>query len=430
MSEVGSVGIIGVGQLGLCFVDRLCAAGLNVYAYDVDPTALANAHDAGAHTSRSPADVAKECLIILICVTGPEQVRECSLGLDGLRSGLREGTIVIDTSTSLPATTRDIASSLAGLDVKFFDAPVSRGVPAARAGTLSIMVGVDSPDVIERARPVLTLLGTDITVVGGVGAGHAVKLMNMLLMGAHLVASAEALGLGAAAGIDVRTMSVTIDSSAGRSYMTTNHLPRFALASNYDSGFNLNLMIKDLRLGRSLADSLGVVMPLSDRVWHAYKSALGVLGNVDNMRLVPYLAALAAGKNLQQAREAALSGLLPDKAPGGPTIAPTEIAAMVASSNSVAFVEATRLAGAARLSPHNVFSVIDMSSGGSQFTAQFVTNKSSARDFRDRPAPTSAFQDTWVTALAWAERLGSIAPRWSCSNAAEAEEHLLGIAAS
>lgn len=430
MNGPGPVGVVGTGQLGLCFVERLRAAGLDVHAYDVDPAARLRAEGAGALIGGSPAEVAGSCGIVLICVTGPDQVRECSLGVDGLRDGVRGGSLIIDTSTSLPSTTREVAKTLAGLGVTLIDAPVSRGIPAARAGTLSIIVGADDPGAVERALPILKLLGTDIVTVGSLGDGHAVKLVNMMLMGAHLVASAEALGLAAADGTDAQTMVAALERSEAASYMTGNHLPRFALSRSYSSGFSLNLMVKDLGLGRKLADALAVPVPMADRVWHAYTLALHQLGNVDNMRLVPYLAALSAGRNLQQARMDALSGHLPDAAEAATAGSPPDVAAIVASSNAVATVEAARVARASKLSFRETFSVIDMSSGASRFTAQLATGTFSAQDSGATVRMGSMLRDTWAPVLGWAATLGDIAPLWSYSSAAEAAEGLFGVATS
>lgn len=425
MNGSGPVGIVGVGQLGLCFVQRLRSAGLDVHAYDVNAVALDRAKDAGAVTQTSPAAVAHDCAVVLVCVTGPDEVRECALGRDGLQDALKADALVIDTSTSLPATTREVANLLAARGAKFIDAPVSRGVPAALAGTLSIMVGADDAETVERALPILNLLGSDIVKVGGLGDGHAVKLLNMMLMGAHLVGNAEALGLAASRGADAHAMIDFLNRSAGVSYMTSNHLPRFALSGSYSSGFSLKLMVKDLGLGRRLADALSIPMPLADRVWHAYTSTLRQLGDVDNMRLVPYLAALAAGRSPEQARTDARSGQLPNPPKSIRAAPPSDVVATVAASNAVAAGEALRIATASGLSISTAFSVIDMSSGSSQFTAELTTSSFSTPEPSVTGNVVSASDGAWAPVLGWAGTLADIAARWSCSSAADAAETLL-----
>lgn len=427
MSRLGSIGVVGTGKLGLCFVERLVSAGREVHAYDIDPAARVRAKDAGAHIEASPAEVAASCATVLICVTGPDQVRGCSLGLHGLRDGLNSDDLVIDMSTSLPGTTKEVARSLAERGIRFIDAPVSRGIPAAQAGTLSIMVGAEAPHTVELAMPVLKLLGTDIVRVGGLGDGNAVKLLNMMLMGAHLVAVAEALGLAAAHGANAQTMVEATDRAGGTSYMTSNHLPRYVLSRSYSSGFSLKLMAKDLGLGRTLADALAVPIPLTDRVCHVYSSALHILGDVDNMRLVPFVASLAAGTDVQQARANALSGCLPDPESVNNSSL-SEISSLVTNSNALAAREASWIAKACKLSFRTAFSVIDMSSGASGFTSRLADGAFPPSDAPAGTRPPSAFPGRWTPVLSWAAMLGNIAPRWSYTTSVEAADGLFDFA--
>lgn len=366
------VGVVGTGELGICFVERFRSQGHEVWAFDVDGQALDRATAAGAREASGPAQVAVQCPVVVTCVTGPDDVLECTLGPDGLFAASGPRHLVIETTTSLPETTRSVADRLGERGTIVVDAPVSRGVPAARRGELSIMVGGTLPDA-DRARPYLAALGTDIVHVGPIGAGHAVKLVNMMLMGVHLVAAAEAIGHGARLGVEPGEVVAQLAGRTAASYMTEVHLPRYVLGGTFESGFRLELMAKDLRLARRMADDLGLEVPLLRAAVGVFERARAALPTAaDNMLVVPYVSGLAAGLNDAEAAAAAIAGRLPQQVPIGPgdrVVALRQLDSTVTATNRAVTGEAARLLEAAGVDCKAGFAVIDVSSGASYWTA-------------------------------------------------------------
>src|SRR5699024_8230101 len=131
-------------------------------------------------------------------------------------------------------------------------APVSRGVAAAENGTLSILVG-GNENILERCRPILEILGSDVIHVGELGVGHTVKAVNMLMLASNLIAATEVYSLGVKIGIDKEKILEVINASSGESFITSNHFLKFVLTRTYNSNFSLDLMLKDIKIGAEIA---------------------------------------------------------------------------------------------------------------------------------------------------------------------------------
>lgn len=371
----GPVGLIGTGELGICFVGRFRAGGHEVWAFDTDDGALRRAAAAGARAATGPAEVADRCPVVVTCVTGPDDVRACALGSGGLSSACGPDHLVIDTTTSLPGTTRVVADGLGERGTLVVDAPVSRGVPAARRGELSVMVG-GAPGDVERARPFLAMLGTDIVHVGAVGAGHAVKLVNMMLMGVHLVALAQAIGNGARFGLPPGEVVRQLADAPSASYMTAVHLPRYVLGGSYESGFRLQLMAKDVRLARRMVEDLGLELPHLQAVCDVYDRACASLpAMADNMLVVPFVSALAAGTGEDEAAAAARDRRLPVPTGAGPAHRSgtlSQLVSQVTATNRMAARQAADTLAAVGVDGPLAFAVIDVSSGSSYWTRRLA----------------------------------------------------------
>lgn len=286
------VGVIGVGEIGSRMAKRLHQSGDEVFVYDIDSAKMKPLAEIGIHAMSSSAEVARMSDFIITCVVDPKSVEEAVLGKNGVMEGARAGTVLIETTSSSPFTTRKIAEKLKEKNVDVIDAPVSRGVPAAENGTLSIMVGGDE-EVLQKCLPVLRKLGTDIFHVGGLGAGHVVKALNMLLLGAHLIAAAEVVALGIKQGLDPRNILEVINVSSGENFMTSNHFLKYVLPKTYDSKFTVDLMLKDIRIGTEIARELGLPSISFSRVEEIYTMAAAHgLGAEDNTKLVPFIESL------------------------------------------------------------------------------------------------------------------------------------------
>jgi 3-hydroxyisobutyrate dehydrogenase len=241
------VGIVGVGIMGSRMCANLVKAGFDVQAFDLQAGALARAREVGATAGADlPALAARSDTVVISLPDAPALRAACD-GERGLIAHLPKGAVVCDTSTVDPASAREMAALAKAAGASFLDCPVSGGPPGAQAATLTIMVG-GAADALERARPVLGAIGKKIVHCGESGNGQAAKLVNQALVAAHTVAALEALLVGRKAGLGLDTMYSILQTSSGRSWMLENHLNRHALAGNYEPGFALDLMFKDLRL--------------------------------------------------------------------------------------------------------------------------------------------------------------------------------------
>lgn len=235
------------------------------------------------------------------------------------------------------------------------------------------MVGGGRHDV-DLAQPFLEALGTDVVHVGPVGAGHAVKLVNMMLMGAHLVALAQAIGVGARLGLGSRDVVQQLAGSRSASYMTEVHLPRYVIGGTYESGFRLQLMAKDVRLARRMSEELGLRLPHLETVCDLYDRACAALSaTADNMLVVPFLSGLASGMTNGEAAATARARQLPDPVSRGPGHRSGELQqldAQVTATNRMAALEAAELLASAGVDRDAAHTVINMSSGASYWTSR------------------------------------------------------------
>lgn len=178
-------------------------------------------------------------------------------GAPGLFARLRRGALVLDMSSSEPASTQELAREAADRGLRYVDAPVSGGVAKAETGELAIMAGGAADD-FEAARPLLAAMGASVIHVGPAGSGHAAKALNNLLSATHVAAAAEVLSVAVRFGIDPAVMVDVLNASTGRSQALEVKYPTFVLTHTWDSGFALDLMVKDLHIATALAADLGV----------------------------------------------------------------------------------------------------------------------------------------------------------------------------
>lgn len=260
-SPRGSIGFVGLGNMGGPMVARLVGAGFDVVAFDTSSDAVDRAVAHGARAASALEAVPEGVDTVVLMLPNSAIVADVVGKLQSAGS-LRPDLLVIDMSSSEPQRTRDLAAELAETGVVLIDAPVSGGVHGAERGALTIMVGADDAE-LERARPVLEVLGT-VRHAGTVGAGHAIKALNNLLSATHLLATAEAMAAGTRFGLDPDVMLEIFNGSSGRSGSTENKYPNFIRTGRYDSGFGLRLMLKDMRIATQLAEQAGVPARLGD----------------------------------------------------------------------------------------------------------------------------------------------------------------------
>ncbi|WP_287743427.1 NAD(P)-dependent oxidoreductase [Methylobacterium sp.] len=287
------IGLIGLGRMGLPMGRRLLAAGFAVRGYDAAERALAAFAEAGGIPCASAAETAAQAQAVITML--PDGAAVARVALDGeapLIRAMRPGAILIDMSSSAPLSTRRLGERFAEAGLALADAPVSGGVKKAEAGTLSIMVG---GPLLARIRPVLDAMGSAVFETGPLGSAHAMKALNNYVSAAGLIATCEALQVGAAFGLDPAVMTDILNVSTGRNNTTENKLKSFILPETYDSGFGLALMTKDIGIAVDLADALERPAPFSHAVVGFAREALARLGQeADHTEVDRYLKLLAA----------------------------------------------------------------------------------------------------------------------------------------
>ncbi|HET7767944.1 MAG TPA: NAD(P)-dependent oxidoreductase [Chloroflexota bacterium] len=250
------VGYIGLGLMGRPMAENLLKAGFNLAVYNRTRSRAEGLDEHGATCATSIAELASQVDVLCSCVTGPSDVEEIYLGEGGVLSAVQPGALLIDMSTIDPATHRRIADAAKKRGCEYLDAPVSGGVTGAREGTLAIMVG-GSAEAYERALPVLRAMGQHLYHCGPTGAGATAKLINQHMNAANALAACEGLIMGAKAGLNIAQLHELIMASSGAS-TSLRGLRQSAMAGNFEPGFTIDNMEKDVNLANQLARELGV----------------------------------------------------------------------------------------------------------------------------------------------------------------------------
>jgi 3-hydroxyisobutyrate dehydrogenase len=268
-----SIGFVGLGIMGTPMASHLARAGHRLALYDV-AAGVADALAAalpGALACGSPAELARRSDIVLTMVPNGEVVRELVAAEGGLAQGLAAGALLVDCSSSEPWLTRASGALLAERGVAMIDAPVSGAQWGAQAAELVFMVGGDARDV-ERARPLLDIMGRAVFHLGGLGAGHAMKCLNNLVTAVNLLAVSEGLAIGKRQGLDPAVMVDVLNESTGMSWVSQTHIKQRVISRRFDDPFKLSLMLKDIGIAMELARAGQLPTPLSalnQQLWRA-----------------------------------------------------------------------------------------------------------------------------------------------------------------
>jgi len=250
------VGFVGAGLMGAPMVGRLIEAGHDVTVSSRNPARLA---DSGWRVVGSPEEAADGAEVV--CSIVPDSPEVIAV-VDSVLKTAGAGTVIVEMSTISPATARQLAPRCADAGVDYLDCPVSGGPVGAEAGTLAIWVGGEAA-AMERARPVLEVLGRAdrLRHCGAVGAGLAVKLANNFLGAVNAAASAEALALAREAGVDPALVAEAVNDGTGGNWQLANLFPRKVLRGDFEPGFRITHMAKDLRIAAEVAADYGLELP-------------------------------------------------------------------------------------------------------------------------------------------------------------------------
>ena len=251
-------GFIGLGAMGSSMARNLHRAGLLTGVWNrTPPRAAALAAELRCPASANPAELARSCDALVLCVSADQDVLAV---IAQVAPALRAGALVIDCSTVSSATARSAAAQLAARGVEFLDAPVSGGVEGAAKATLAIMVGGEA-STLERAQPLLQAMGATITHFGPHGAGQAAKATNQIMVAGIIRANAEALAFARAQGLDLGKLIGTLSRGAGGSWYLANR-GMYMERGEYPAGFRVRLHQKDLLICRAMALEAGAELPV------------------------------------------------------------------------------------------------------------------------------------------------------------------------
>ena len=251
---------------------HLLAAGHSLVLYTRTKKRAEALLKRGATWASSPAEAATAADIVFLCVTDTPDVETIVLGERGLLHAARQGLVIVDHSTISPSTTRRLADTLADKGTHFLDAPVSGGDIGARNATLSIMVGGDQP-AYEHALPLLQLMGKTITLLGPVGSGGLVKLINNFVCGVQIAAIAEAIAMMERGGLDRAKALEILTAGAPGSPLVKTVSARMT-QPDYTPNFLLRLMAKDLTYARQEAINQSLHLATASAALEVFESAI------------------------------------------------------------------------------------------------------------------------------------------------------------
>lgn len=271
MSDLKRVAFIGIGNMGWPMAALLVKKNYHVSVADaVAGRANAFAKEIGGVAS---GDVTEADVIVTMLPTS----KHVAEAVASVRKSLKRGQIIIDMSSGAPAATKAIAADLKELGVDVVDAPVSGGVSRAITGELAIMTGGDA-GVLDKVDAILRAMGSTIHRIGPLGAGQAMKALNNLVSAGGFLIGIEALIIGQQFGLDPSVMTDVLNASTGTNNSTQKKFKQFVLSRKFDSGFGLDLMVKDLSIALEVARDGGVASPFSSLCRELSASAAALLG--------------------------------------------------------------------------------------------------------------------------------------------------------
>jgi 2-hydroxy-3-oxopropionate reductase len=258
------VGFVGLGIMGTPMARNLIEAGFELVLYNRTREKAEALAERGAEIAASPREAAAKSDVTITMLPGPPEVEELVAGEGGLLEGARDGSLLVDMSTSSPVLARELARRAGERGIGMLDAPVSGGDVGAIEGTLSIMVG-GSEDDFERARPIFETLGKTVARVGGAGAGQVAKAANQIVVALTIEAVSEALVLGSKAGVDPAKIVEAL--SGGLAANKVMEIKGAKLLSHeFEPGGKIEFQRKDLRIALAAAREYGVPLPITAMV--------------------------------------------------------------------------------------------------------------------------------------------------------------------
>lgn len=281
------ISLIGAGAMGGAIGTRLLETGQNLTVFDLDPSKVQALVEKGAKAAASAAEAGNASPFIITSLNAPHIVDAAIFGADGVASGAKPGTLIIDMSSIDPDATKALADKASQMGLRWVDSPLSGGAPKALIGELTLMAGGTEQDVAD-AHTVLQHVASNYTHMGPVGAGQTTKLINQVLCGLGFLAVAEATQLALDAGVDTAKIPQALKGGRADSAILQEYLPRFA-TKDYRRTGRIDNMVKDLNGAQDLARRTNTSMPLTALCAEVHRmlTAAG-LGGEDEAALMEY----------------------------------------------------------------------------------------------------------------------------------------------
>jgi len=267
-----TVGLIGLGAMGLGMANSLRRAGVKLHVFDIRPEVATAFAEQGGIACSSLSELAKSCHVVISVVVNAEQTDSILFGPQGCAKALLPGSIFVMCSTVDPNWSINTEKKLAELGVLYLDAPISGGAARAAKGEITMMIS-GNPKAFTVAEPLFEAMAAKIYKLGDqAGAGSKVKIINQLLAGVHIAAAAEAMALGIREGVDPEALYEVITNSAGNSWMFENRMAH-VLAADYTPLSAVDIFVKDLGLVLDVARATKFPLPLSSTAHQMFMQA-------------------------------------------------------------------------------------------------------------------------------------------------------------
>ncbi|HIF9430216.1 TPA: NAD(P)-dependent oxidoreductase [Photobacterium damselae] len=264
------VAFIGLGTMGYPMAAHLQKAGYQVTVYNrTHEKAINWVKEYGGESALTPAIAAKEAEIIFTCVGNDNDVREVYCGDNGILSHAKPGAILVDNTTASAQLAQELYNAAKEVNCHFLDAPVSGGEAGAINGCLTVMVGGDK-NVFEQAKDTIAAFAKAVTLMGNSGAGQTTKMANQICIAGILQGLSEAITLAKASGLNIEQMAEVLKHGAAGSWQLENRATTMA-TDQFNFGFAIDWMRKDLAICFEAADKLGVDLPMTHQVDKEYE---------------------------------------------------------------------------------------------------------------------------------------------------------------
>ena len=274
MTSTKRTGLIGVGLMGHGIAKNIISNGWQLDFLDhAGNQPVDDLLDAGATTHSTLGSLATACDTVILCVTGSPQVEAILLGEDSLLSVIKPGSTLIDCSTAIPESTRQLATAADKAGVHFIDAPMTRTPKEAAVGRLNLLVGGDA-DIFNQQLPLLQTFAENITHVGPVSSGHAMKLIHNYVSLGYSAVLAEAAAAANKAGIDAEELKHVLSTGGGKGVVLDRMSPYLTDKDTSGLEFSLSNSLKDIGYYTAMCSHIGATSNIAETVKDTYKGAV------------------------------------------------------------------------------------------------------------------------------------------------------------